>query len=177
LSVLAERLRTASRRGTALVALAAVAAGVLTMTGTRLAASQEPVLIAMETGDDVPVREPWDPFWSSVPALDVALSAQQSVPPMGGRRLTIEARAVNDGENLYVAVEWVDPKPDRSVGATEDFTDAVAVQFPASGAIQVPAFCMGDPTAGVNVWQWRAARPADNESGQHRAKEKMEPKD
>lgn len=158
---LRERSWSASRRGTALVALAAVVAGVLTVTGTRLASSQETVLVAMQAGGDVPVREPWDPFWTAVPALDVALSAQQNVPPMGGRRLTVRARAVNDGENLYVAVEWADPKPDRSVGATEDFTDAVAVQFPASGALQVPAFCMGDPTASVNIWQWRAAWQAD----------------
>lgn len=155
------RLEVARRSGLGLVAATVAVAGILTVTGTRLAASQEPVLVALKTADEVPVREPWDPFWDEVPALDVALSAQQSVPPMGGRRLTITARAVNDGENVYVEVEWPDPQADRSVGATEDFTDAVAVQFPASGATQVPAFCMGDPTASVNIWQWRAAWQAD----------------
>lgn len=154
-------LGTARRRGFTVLAAAAMLSVALTATGTRLAASQEPVLVALHTQDEVPVRDPWDPFWDGVPELGVALSAQQSVPPMGGRRLTITARAVNDGENLYVAVEWADPAPDRSVGATEDFTDAVAVQFPSSGATQVPAFCMGDPTAGVNIWQWRAAWQAD----------------
>jgi len=155
----------AGRRGIAVLALATALAGVLTATGTRLAASQEPVLVAMRTDGEVPWRDPWAPFWDEVPAVDVALSAQQSVPPMGGRRLTISARAVNDGENLYIEVEWPDATPDRSVGATEDFTDAVAVQFPASGATQVPAFCMGDPTASVNIWQWRAAWQADVHRG------------
>jgi hypothetical protein len=154
-------LTTARRRGLATLGAALTIAMGLTVTGTRLAASQEPVLVAMRSAGDVPVREPWDPFWDTVPQTDVALSAQQSTPPMGGRRLTIVARAVNDGENLYVEVEWADPTADRSVGATEDFTDAVAIQFPASGATQVPAFCMGDPTAGVNIWQWRAAWQAD----------------
>ena len=154
-------LATARVRGLALLGAAVVLAMVLTVTETRLAASQEPVLVALHTDAEVPVREPWDPFWDDAPQVDVALSAQQSVPPMGGRRLTITARAVNDGENLYIEVEWADPAPDRSVGATEDFTDAVAIQFPASGAAQVPAFCMGDPTAGVNIWQWRAAWQAD----------------
>lgn len=153
--------RIVARRGIAVLALALAAAGVLTATGTRLAASQEPVLVAMRTEGEVPWRDPWDPFWDRVPAVDVALSAQQSVPPMGGKRLTISARAVNDGENLYLAVEWPDPTADRSVGATDDFTDAVAVQFPTSGATRVPAFCMGDPTASVNIWQWRAAWQAD----------------
>lgn len=153
-----------ARRGAAVLALTALTAGVLTATGTRLAASQEPVLVAMRA-QDVPWRDPWDQFWDQVPAVDVALSAQQSVPPMGGKRLTISARAVNDGEMLYLEVEWPDATADRSVGATEDFTDAVAVQFPASGATQVPAFCMGDPTASVNIWQWRAAWQADVHRG------------
>jgi len=158
-------LGTPRRRALSLLGAVVVIAMALTVTGTRLAASQEPVLVAMRTDADVPVRDPWDPFWDEVPELSVALSAQQSVPPMGGRRLSVTARAVNDGENLFVAVEWADPQPDRSVGATEDFTDAVAVQFPASGATQVPAFCMGDPTAGVNIWQWRAAWQVDVAGG------------
>ena len=144
------------------VALAVAVAGVLTVTGTRLAASQEPVLVAMQTGDDVPVHEPWDPFWKSVPALDVALSAQQSVPPMGGRRLTIQARAVNDGENT-VRRRRVGGPPGpigRSARARTSRTPSPC-SSPASGAIQVPAFCMGDPTASVNIWQWRAAWQGD----------------
>ncbi len=169
------RVGAVGRRGTGAVALAVAAAAALTITGTRLAASQEAVLVARTTTAEVPVRDPWDPFWDAVPALDVALSAQQSVPPMGGRRLTITARAVNDGENLYVEVEWQDPQADRSVGATEDFTDAVAVQFPASGATRVPAFCMGDPTASVNIWQWRAASQADVRRGFQGAEATLHP--
>jgi hypothetical protein len=82
-------------------------------------------------------------------------------PPHGGRGLTLSARAVHDGERLYVLVEWSDPTPDRSLARTQDFSDAVAVQFPAEASAQVPAFCMGDPTATVNIWQWRAAWQRD----------------
>jgi hypothetical protein len=138
---------------------------VLTATGGRFAASQESVLTAMRTDREVPVREPWDPFWDTVAKVDLPLSAQQAVPPMGGRRWTIAARAVHDTRNVYIAVEWNDPRPDRSVGATESFTDAVAVQFPAVASTAVPAICMGDPTATVNIWQWRAAWQADVNRG------------
>lgn len=133
---------------------------VLTFTGTRLAVSQEAVLTARRA-EDVPARAPWDGFWDAVPSADVPLSAQTLTPPNGGRGLTMTARAVHDGGSLYVLVEWSDTTPDRSVGRTQDFSDAAAVQFPESATTQVPAFCMGDPTAGVNIWHWRAAWQRD----------------
>ena len=144
------------RPGAAVLLLSGAAALLLTTTGTRLAASQEVVLTANETGEEVPVTDPWDGFWEGVPKVDVPLSAQSAVPPTGGRGSTMSARAVHDGETLFLLGEWPDASADRSLGRTEDFTDAVAVQFPAPGGTQVPAFCMGNPTAAVNVWQWRA---------------------
>lgn len=156
---------TAGRKAIAVLGLSAALAGVLTATGGRLAASQEVVLTAMRTEDEIPVREPWDPFWGELPKVSVPLSAQQTVAPMGGRRWTLTARAVQDGEKVYVAVEWEDPAPDRSVGAPELFTDAVAIQFPAVASTSVPALCMGDPTATMNIWQWRAAWQADVRRG------------
>jgi hypothetical protein len=140
-------------------------AGVLTVTGTRLAASQGTVLTAMRTDREVPVHRPWDAFWNGVPKVSIPLSAQQITPPMGGHRWTLGARAVQDGQRLYVELEWADPTPDRSVGAPQLFTDAAAVQFPAVASQQVPAFCMGDPTATVNIWQWKAAWQVDVNRG------------
>jgi hypothetical protein len=145
--------------------LAIVVAAILTATGTRLAASQETILTARQTDGEVPVREPWSAFWDDVPKVDVPLSAQASTAPMGGRGLTMSARAVHDGTDLYVLAEWQDPSAERSVGRTQDFSDAVAVQFPAVAGTRVPAFCMGDPTATVNIWQWRAAWQADVAQG------------
>lgn len=152
-------------RATAVLLTSALAAAVLTLTGTRMAASQGPTLVALEAAGDVPAREPFDPFWNRLPAVDLPLSAQQTVPPMGGSRLTLTARAVHDGERLYVLVEWPDASPERSVAAVQDFTDAAAVQFPAPAGTRIPAFCMGDPEATVNIWQWKAAWQADLEGG------------
>jgi len=151
----------APRKTGAVLALAVLLAAALTATGTRLAASQGTVLTAMQTGETVPVRDPWSSFWDRVPKVSVPLSAQQLTPPMGGHRWTLDARAVQDSTNLYIELEWADPKPDRSVGAPQLFTDAAAVEFPSVASTSVPALCMGDPNATVNIWQWRAAWQAD----------------
>lgn len=147
------------------VALAFGLAAVLTLSGTRLARSANTTLTAPHTAQTIPVRDPFDSFWDGLPRIQVPLSAQQVTPPMGGHRWTLEARAANDGENIYIEVEWPDSTRDRSVGAPQDFTDAVAVQFPAVAGQQVPAFCMGASDATVNIWQWKAAWQEDVHRG------------
>src|SRR5581483_4627287 len=154
-----------TRRTAAVLALAVALAGLLTLSGTRLAASQGTVLTAMMTDRRVPVTDPWSPFWDEMPKVSVPLSAQQIVPPMGGHRWTLSARAVHDSQNIYLEREWTDPTPDRSVSAPQLFTDAAAVEFPSTAAVSVPALCMGDPNATVNIWQWRAAWQADVQRG------------
>lgn len=154
-----------TRKTAAVMALAVGLSAALTATGTRLAASQGTVITAMHTDRTVPVKDPWNEFWNGIPKLDIPLSAQRVTPPMGGHRWTLGARAVQDGQSLYIELEWPDSTPDRSVGAQQLFTDAAAVQFPSVASQQVPAFCMGDPTASVNIWQWRAAWQADVNRG------------
>jgi hypothetical protein len=83
----------------------------------------------------------------------------------GGRRGTVTARALHDGERLYIRVEWEDETEDMLVSRQTEFSDAVAVQFPTTEGERVPAFCMGDPNAPVNIWQWKAAWQADIEQG------------
>jgi hypothetical protein len=62
-------------------------------------------------------------------------------------------------------VEWEDGSADWSLSRQTEFPDAVAVQFPVTAGETVPAFCMGDPNAPVNIWQWKAAWQADIEQG------------
>lgn len=145
--------------------LAGGIAAALTLSGTRLAASQSSMILAMRAPGAVPWQEPWDPFWEDVPMVDLPLSAQQLVAPKGGGRFTLRAGAVHDAERVFVVLEWPDASPNRSMDRFEDFTDAAAVQFPAQAGVGVPAICMGAPDAAVNIWQWRAAWQADVERG------------
>ncbi|MBI4260242.1 MAG: hypothetical protein HY658_06710 [Actinobacteria bacterium] len=150
---MSERVRVGAAVGLALGLAVA-----LSLSGTRLGASQGARVVAQAVpAGSVPAEDPYDPFWEEIVPVEVPLSAQQVTPPKGGRRWTLQARAVHDDRNVYIAVEWDDPAPDRSVGAVQDFTDAVAVQFPGDGSLRIPALCMGDPQATVNIWQWRAA--------------------
>jgi len=152
------------RRGAVLGLALALAAG-LTLSGARLAVSQAIAIVAMRAPSPVPWQEPWAGFWGDVRMMPLPLSAQASVAPKGGKRLTLEAGAVHDGENLFVILEWPDASPSDSVSRTEDFTDAVAVQFPSEAGVGVPALCMGATDAAVNIWQWRAAWQTELERG------------
>lgn len=145
--------------------VAAIVAAALTLSGTRLAASQSSMIVAMRAPGAVPWQEPWDSFWDDVPMVDLPLSAQQVVAPKGGGRFTLRAGAVHDADRVFVVLEWPDATPNRSMERSEDFTDAAAVQFPARAGVGVPAICMGAPDAAVNIWQWRAAWQSDVESG------------
>lgn len=153
------------RKIAAVLSLAVGLAGMLTLSGARFAASQTTTLTADRVTGEIPWKEPWDPFWNTLPKVDVPLSAQNATPPMGGHRWTISARAVHDGTDLYLEVQWADGSRNLSVGRPQDFTDAVAVQWPAVASTSVPAICMGAPDATVNIWQWRAAWQADIERG------------
>jgi DMSO reductase family type II enzyme heme b subunit len=152
------------RRGAVLGLAAALALG-LTLSGSRLAASQTSTIVAAAAPASVPWQEPWDAFWDDVPMVALPLSAQEVVAPKGGRRLSLSAGAVHDGKNLFVILEWPDRTVTESMGRTEDFTDAAAVQFPAEAGVGVPAICMGATDAAVNIWQWKAAWQADVERG------------
>jgi hypothetical protein len=145
--------------------LALTVAMILTAFDLRLASSQTVTLVAKRSEVEVPLDDPFDRVWKRANPVEVPLSAQVLVPPKAGSDHTITARALHNGERLYVLLEWDDESEDVLVGSQQEFTDAAAVQFPVSEGETVPAFCMGDPTAPVNIWQWKAAWQTDIEQG------------
>lgn len=149
--------------GVILMALAIATA--LTLGDVQLATSQTVTLVAKRTDVDVPINEPFDSVWKRASTVEVPLSAQNLVPPMAGGDHTVKARALHDGERLYILAEWEDDTEDKLVSRQTEFSDAVAVQFPVTEGERVPAFCMGDPNAPVNIWQWKAAWQSDIEEG------------
>jgi len=147
---------------TALVLLAATA---LTLADMRLASSQTVTLLAKRSEKEIPLDDPFDRVWRRAGPVETPLSAQQTIPPKGGGDRTVTARALHYEDRLYVLLEWEDDTEDSLVSQQTEFSDAVAVQFPVAPGETVPSFCMGDPTAPVNVWQWKAAWQRDMQQG------------
>jgi hypothetical protein len=147
------------------VAAALILAVALTATNRRLAASQTVTLVAARSAEPVPLDDPSAGVWKRSIPIEVPLSAQRMVPPMGGGAHAITARALQDGERLYIRLEWKDGTGDMVIDRVTDFSDAVAIEYPVTPGEQVPSFCMGNPDAPVNIWQWKAAWQAAVESG------------
>lgn len=127
--------------------------------------SQSLVLNVIEAPEPVDIDDPWASVWDAADAQAVPLSAQQVIFPLGGGTVqTLVARALHDGERLYISIEWVDSEIDEGVIGAEDFADAVAVQFPADPS-QNPSFTMGQASNPVNIWQWKASWQADIDRG------------
>ena len=74
---------------------------------------------------------------------------------------TLTVRALHDGKELAILMEWTDDTHDSTAMRPQDFRDAAAVEF----ALQPdpPFFAMGEPGAPVNVWMWKSERQADLE--------------
>jgi hypothetical protein len=149
-----------------IVATAAfVVAAALTLADRHLAASQTVTLVAARSDEAVPLDDPSAGVWKHSVPVEVPLSAQLTVPPMGGGAHTVKARALNDGQRLYVRVEWSDDTRDEITESVESFSDAAAIEYPVAAGEQVPSFCMGNPDAPVNIWHWKASWQADVERG------------
>ena len=155
------------RRWTALgFVLAAMAiALVLTVTDQRLASSQTVTLVAKQSEAPVPLDDPFSAVWARAKKVQVPMADQNVIQPKAGTPRTMTARALNDGDRLYVLAEWDDPTQDLSLDRQQTFSDGAAVEFPVTEGEQVPNFCMGNPDALVNIWQWKAAWQADLEEG------------
>jgi complex iron-sulfur molybdoenzyme family reductase subunit gamma len=128
--------------------------------------SQALRLEALRATSSVPLGDPWDAVWDEAPRQDVALSQQNIAPPFGGGTIdALVTRALHDGDRLYLLLEWDDEDLDDAVNGAAEFSDAIAVQFPAASVDVLPPFTMGSPSAPVNIWQWRAVWQADIDSG------------
>jgi DMSO reductase family type II enzyme heme b subunit len=131
-------------------------AGALQFTGVNPAASQTVLLVAYESPSN-PGLDPQADAWDAVRAVEIPLSAQRGSYAAGGGSVgTVRLKALHHEGRLYVRAEWSDPTENASALRVQDFTDAVALEFPSRAAATVPSVCMGQPDAGVNIWYWRA---------------------
>lgn len=65
----------------------------------------------------------------------------------------IAVRALHNGKEIALLLEWSDPDATGDFLRTEDFSDAAAVQL--SPVPDPPLFAMGEAGAAVNIWYWR----------------------
>ncbi len=160
----AESTRSRVRGPAALfvVVTAGVLIGVLGIAPLR---SQLVTLEAARTTAPVPADDPWSGVWDGAPAREVPLSVQNLVPPFGGGVVDgVVVRALFDDERIYLSLEWSDPAAEAEVNATEAFSDAAALQFPAIPG-STPPYTMGSEDEPVNIWQWKAVWQHDIDEG------------
>ena len=152
-----ETLSSSKRLTVIIMAFVFVGAAALTLFDLRLASSQTVTLVAKRSENAIPLDDPSADVWDKGAPIQVPLSGQNTVPPRGGGEGTVTARALHYDGKLYIRMEWSDATEDDSTSMQNEFTDAAAVQFPVEHGESVPAFCMGNPDAPVNIWQWKAA--------------------
>ena len=148
-------------RSRLLAVCALLLVGALTVFKVPLASSQGLTLLAAYTAEQLPASAPDSPLWQTTTAIQIPLSAQQiTAPQLASARIqSVTSRALHDGSQLALMLEWSDDTEDASSVGAQDFPDAAAVQFPLVEG--PPFFCMGQPGGDVNIWHWKADRQAD----------------
>lgn len=143
--------------------LALVAAAVLTAQGRALA-QQGPFLSASYV-PQLPADEPRSPVWAQAAASEVPLIPQLGFMPalrtVSVPKVTV--RALHDGQNLAVLLEWQDATRDATTGHPDRFRDAAAIMMPVSDV--VPNICMGAAGQTANLWHWKADWQEDIDKG------------
>jgi len=133
----------------------------LTFFKVPIASSQGLTLVAAQMSGDLPATDPNSDLWQKATAVQVPLSAQNVTRPilLDTRVKSVTTRALHNGSQIVILVEWADETRNEQMVRVQDFRDAVAVQFPlAEGQ---PFFCMGQLGGNVNIWHWKADWQAD----------------
>jgi DMSO reductase family type II enzyme heme b subunit len=127
-----------------------LAAGLLVSVGVQ---AQESVAVrAKLVKDGLPVDDPASAVWNSVPPSEFPLSPQVHWPTriLEVTAQSVKVRALHDGQQVAILVEYADP--------TEDPDDAAALEFMVGDT--KAHFAHGQPMAQVeggpvNIWYWK----------------------
>lgn len=149
--------------------LSALALPLTLLSVTSVAEAQ---LIVNRVSQDLAQTDPKAPYWSAAETTQLMLMAQPMVAPRPKLTTTQQLRvqAVHDGQRVAFRLKW--PDPDRSeAGRIDQFSDAVAIQFPVGGGDTPPAVFMGAKGSPVHIFHWRAQYQRDRERGKPTMKE------
>ena len=139
-----------------ILALILLTAFVLTLFKVPIASSQGLVLVAKKVDGELPVNDAASELWAQSTAIDIPLSAQNTSKPflLNTKTKSVSTRALHNGTQLAILVEWADETQNDSTVAIQDFRDGAALQFPVVQG--QPFFCMGQQGGNVNIWHWKA---------------------
>ncbi|MEE8268709.1 MAG: ethylbenzene dehydrogenase-related protein [Nitrospinaceae bacterium] len=117
---------------------------------------------AVQVHSKIPV-DPSDVFWSNYgptkgKSVVLDLQPQMITNPMWPAPATkwVSVRAVNNGKEIAIRVEWIDPTRNDIMVQSQQYKDQAAVMFPVDPSGPVPPFTMGGEGERVNIWQWKA---------------------
>lgn len=130
---------------------------VLAVAGCRpTAAPTVPEVVVVER-DTAPL-DPEDAAWRDAPVHAAPLLLQDMVEPrlLDASTGEVRAQAISDGRRVAFRLEWADATAD-DMQQPARFSDACAVQLPASPTPDVPAPQMGEAGKPVEISYWRAA--------------------
>jgi len=122
------------------------------------------VVRALTLRDRVDAASPEALVWKRAPVVRVPLQPAAQVHPVilgAPSTMSLAVQAIRTPESLYVRLRWDDPNADVSINGTGGFLDRVAVQFPINLKPTTTPF-MGDPSARVSIWHWRADGKAES---------------
>jgi mono/diheme cytochrome c family protein len=118
--------------------------------------------LAVQRVASVPA-DPRDGGWASLPEVKLPLmllyQRQESVR-------NVAVKAAHDGTSIAIRVEWEDAQPNAQFIRPQDFSDAVAVQFPLQDSADLITLTMGQHEVPVNIWHWKADHQVDVERRQ-----------
>lgn len=102
--------------------------------------------------------DPQDSAWDKAPEYVAELVPQDMVEPRQMKSTTpeVRVRAITDGTDLALRLEWKDAGNDDQPGVSR-FSDACAIQFPSGSGPSIPAPQMGEPDRPVKITYWRAS--------------------
>ncbi|HET9598440.1 MAG TPA: ethylbenzene dehydrogenase-related protein [Anaeromyxobacteraceae bacterium] len=101
---------------------------------------------------------PDDPGWAGAPVHPAQLMPQDVVEPrlLAPTTTAVEVQALTDGASVAFRLTWnVPARSDRTLPAV--FSDACAVQLPATAGPEVPNPMMGEAGRPVEISYWRAS--------------------
>jgi DMSO reductase family type II enzyme heme b subunit len=117
---------------------------------------------AVRVHSEIPVN-PSDVFWSNYgptkgKSVVLDLQPQMITNPMWPAPATkwVSVRAANNGKEIAIRLEWVDPTRNDIMVQSQQYKDQAAVMFPVDQSGPVPPFTMGGEGERVNIWQWKA---------------------